>query len=294
MPADAKPFPRLPSVPAWDELSAEQRQLAARDMEVYAAMVDYMDEQIERVFDYLKETGEYDNTMIIFFSDNGANGHALQTVYPGQTEANTWPRSTTVWRTAVCRNSFIETGARLVPGQLMAPSRMFKGVYRLRVVSGRRSWSSCREQMSNAGDDESLVLSTYETSCQRFSMSPESSTRQRLRRSSGPVSMHGQFGVGPLVRGERPRLRTLKPVKLATSCLACKAFFDGDWKILWMPPPVGKGEWELFNLRQDPAEINDLSAEHPDRVEAMVAMWEQYKTDNTVLDIAFDLGGMAK
>jgi len=83
--ADARPFPRLPSVPAWSEMPVHERQQAARDMEVYAAMVDYMDEQILRVFDYLKEAGEYDNTMILFMSDNGANG-ALPTVYPGQTE----------------------------------------------------------------------------------------------------------------------------------------------------------------------------------------------------------------
>lgn len=82
---DAKPFPRLSSVKAWDSMSLEERQEAARDMEVYAAMIDYMDEQIKRVFDYLKEIGEYDNTRILFFSDNGANGHP-KTVYPGQTD----------------------------------------------------------------------------------------------------------------------------------------------------------------------------------------------------------------
>ena len=69
-----------------------------------------------------------------------------------------------------------------------------------------------------------------------------------------------------------------------------KAFFDGDWKILWMPPPFGPGEWELFNLRQDPAELNDLGAESPDRLAAMIALWEQYKEANGVLDITFELG----
>ncbi|MCK5572838.1 MAG: arylsulfatase, partial [Bacteroidetes bacterium] len=85
VPEGVKPFPRLPSVEAWDKMSTEERAEAARDMEVYAAMVDYMDEQIKRVLDYLKEIGEYDNTMIIFFSDNGANG-AHSTAYPGQTD----------------------------------------------------------------------------------------------------------------------------------------------------------------------------------------------------------------
>jgi arylsulfatase len=68
-----------------------------------------------------------------------------------------------------------------------------------------------------------------------------------------------------------------------------KAFFSGDWKILRMPVPFGTGEWELFNLKIDPAEMNDLSDRDPERVASMVAMWEQYKKDNGVLDISLDL-----
>jgi len=68
-----------------------------------------------------------------------------------------------------------------------------------------------------------------------------------------------------------------------------KAYFAGDWKILWMPKPFGKGEWELFNLKEDPAEMNDLREQHSDRLEDMVARWEQYKKDNGVLDISLDL-----
>ena len=65
-----------------------------------------------------------------------------------------------------------------------------------------------------------------------------------------------------------------------------KAFFDGDWKILWMPPPFGSGEWELYNLSADPAEMNDLASEQPERLESMIEMWERYKQENTVLDIS--------
>lgn len=71
-----------------------------------------------------------------------------------------------------------------------------------------------------------------------------------------------------------------------------KAYFTGDWKILWMPKPFGNGEWELFDLKEDPAEMNDLSSEHPDRLEKMIERWEQYKKDNGVLDISLDLSGI--
>jgi arylsulfatase len=68
-----------------------------------------------------------------------------------------------------------------------------------------------------------------------------------------------------------------------------KAFFDGDWKILNMPPPFGTGEWELYNLSEDPAETIDLSSTHTEKFEEMIKMWERYKEDNTVLDVSLDL-----
>jgi arylsulfatase len=65
-----------------ETLSTEEKKEQARSMEVYAAMVDYMDMSIGRLFKFLKDKGLYDNTMILFFSDNGANG-AHATSYPG-------------------------------------------------------------------------------------------------------------------------------------------------------------------------------------------------------------------
>jgi len=56
-----------------------------------------------------------------------------------------------------------------------------------------------------------------------------------------------------------------------------------------MPPPFASGEWELYNLAEDPSEMHDLSSEYPEKVEEMVKKWEQYKEDNSVLDAALDL-----
>jgi arylsulfatase len=79
--------------------------------------------------------------------------------------------------------------------------------------------------------------------------------------------------------------------KVGYELFGLKAFFDGDWKILWMPKPFGKGDWELFNLKHDPGELNDLSKLYRDRCKDMIALWEQYKIDNGVLDISMDLSG---
>ena len=58
-----------------------------------------------------------------------------------------------------------------------------------------------------------------------------------------------------------------------------------------MPKPFGKGDWELFNVRNDPGELNDLSAENPEKRREMIALWEQYTKENGVLDTSMDLSG---
>ena len=76
--AEVEPFPRLLDEKPWDELSLDEQRYQAKIMEIYAAMVDDVDVYIGRMIDYLKEIGEYENTIIFFMSDNGPEGHAMQ------------------------------------------------------------------------------------------------------------------------------------------------------------------------------------------------------------------------
>ena len=74
-----EPHPRPDWVMAWDELTPERQAARARDMEIYAGMIDYMDESIGRLFEYLRQSGQYENTLIVFISDNGPS----RTTYHG-------------------------------------------------------------------------------------------------------------------------------------------------------------------------------------------------------------------
>jgi arylsulfatase len=82
VPQGAELADRHPMIKPWDELSEEERAVEARGMEVYAGMLDAMDYHYGRVVDFLKDIGEYDNTVIIFLSDNGANPW-YSNEYPG-------------------------------------------------------------------------------------------------------------------------------------------------------------------------------------------------------------------
>ncbi|WP_354645240.1 arylsulfatase [Kitasatospora camelliae] len=73
VPPDAQISPHDPDVPAWESLSPDARRLAARMMEVFAGFLSHTDHHIGRLIDFLKETGELDNTLIMVVSDNGAS-----------------------------------------------------------------------------------------------------------------------------------------------------------------------------------------------------------------------------
>ena len=73
VPADAVLSRHDPDVPEWESLSPDARRLAARMMEVYAGFLSHTDHALGRLLDYLRETGQFDNTLIMVVSDNGAS-----------------------------------------------------------------------------------------------------------------------------------------------------------------------------------------------------------------------------
>ena len=250
---NAKSFPRLPSVKAWEELPEDERAMAARDMEVYAAMVDYMDGQIKRVFDQLKAAGEYENTLIIFFSDNGAQGSSL-TNYPGQTQ-DYLGQFDNRFENRGLRNSLIDMGPGWAQAS-MTPSRMFKGFTSeggirspllVKLPGKMANACSINHSFLHIRDIMPTVLHAADI---------EQPAKRFAGRSVQPIQ---GTSVLPLLEGKD--VETVSEVGYELSGM--KAFIAGRWKVLWMPEPYGTGEWELFDLKQDPGELNDLGKKAP-------------------------------
>ena len=278
---NAQASPRLPTVPAWEDLSPEHRAEEARNMEVYAAMVDYLDDEIGRVIDYLKEIDEYDNTMIIFLSDNGANGASFD-AYPGQTQEYTGSFDNSLENRGL-PNSLIEMGPGWAQAS-MAPSRMFKG---FPSEGGIRAPLLIKlpGEMKNAGQmDDSFMhirdlmptildLADIEHSTEFNGREVEPMQGQSLLsyfagEASEPYASAGEVGY---------------------ELFGMKAQFDGDWKIIMLQEPFGTGDWQLYNVREDPGEINDLSAQYPEQRQALITLWEQYREDHNVLENLMDM-----
>ena len=79
-----------------------------------------------------------------------------------------------------------------------------------------------------------------------------------------------------MLAGKVDSVRTDKDY-LAWEIFGNRAVRQGDWKLRWQWKPYGTGEWELFNLKADPAERNDLAAKEPDKLKAMVALWDELR-----------------
>jgi arylsulfatase len=87
---------------------------------------------------------------------------------------------------------------------------------------------------------------------------------------------------GPILAGKAETIRTEQDY-LAWEVFGNRAVRQGDWKIRWQIKPFGTGNWELFDLKSDPSERKDLSAVRPDKLKAMVALWDSYAKANNVI-----------
>jgi arylsulfatase len=265
-----------PSVPAWDKLSKEHQHEYARDMEVYAAMLDYMDMSIGRVLDYLRTNGLYDNTMIIFMSDNGANG-ALSSTYPGNADGKYIAGFNNALENRGLKNSYVEQG----PGWARASSSPFRYFKTFTTEGGIRVPLMIRMPGSTAGKkslskDLVHVTDILPTLIDISSASYPSTVNGK--------SIHPMIGVSilPLLSGQP--MDTLRNRGIGYELFEMKAYIRGNWKILRLPRPMGSGNWELYDIDKDPGETKDLSKQHPDVLQSLIEAWKKYAVDNSVHD----------
>jgi len=86
----------------------------------------------------------------------------------------------------------------------------------------------------------------------------------------------------PVLAGQAESPRTEKDY-VGWEVFGNRAVKQGNWKLRWQFKPLGKGEWELFDLAADPAERNDLAAGRPEKVKELAALWDDYARTNNVI-----------
>jgi arylsulfatase len=277
---DVVTFPRLPNIFAWEELTDEQRRQAARKMELYAAMIEYMDDQIGRLIDYLKKTGKFDNTLIVFISDNGAAGEDMaELVAKMAPTAKDWFEKTFDNRV----ENWGKPGSCMEYGPAWAqvssvPFRLFKGVEAeggIRVpliVSG-----------PNVRHDGTINHSVLHVMDLLPTFLESAGVEHPGKRDGFKFALPQGKSMWPLLSGDEQATRT-DADWLGWELFGNRAIRQGDWKLLYLLKGAGgTGNWELFNLKDDPAEMHDLSAKYPEKRYAMLKLWYEYMKRNGVI-----------
>ncbi|WP_176593825.1 arylsulfatase [Sphingobium sp. EM0848] len=249
----------------WEKASAEDKKTAARTMEIYAAMVDRLDQNVGRVIDALKASGEYENTVILFLADNGAEGmdlvHAKNPRF--QTRAAEADNSLDNLGKA---SSYISYG----PGWAQAattPSWLYKafategGTRTTAFLSGpavRRGGTVAHDYL-NVMDVTPTLLDLADV------------PQPKGRFAGRTVQPILGTSWAPWLAG---KAKTVHPANesIGTELFGSRALRQGDWKIT----DPGDGQWRLFDIARDPGETRDLSIEQPARRAELEKAWDDY------------------
>lgn len=268
-------------VVAWDDLPAEQQQLFAKYMAVYAAMIDNIDQQFGRLCAALEELGELDNTIFLFTSDNGASregeaegttayySHLLGTVdtaadlarideVGGPTTTPHYPRGWAMASGTPFRLYKINThaGGHSVPMLMAGPG--------VDADPGgvRRQWTHVTDVLPTLLDLLGLEL-------------PE-------QRQGTPVAaLAGSSFAGTLRDPQAPSRHREQHVEMNGH----RGFYRDGWEVVTRHrplTPLDDAEWELYDLLSDRTETHDLAADQPERVTELAAAWDAAARANQV------------
>jgi arylsulfatase len=273
-------FPRLPHLPAWNALTDEQRKLAARKMEVYAAMVEYMDDQIGRLISHLKEAGQLDDTLIVFLSDNGAAGEDMSDLIAKLSPAAQG------WFSKTFDNRLENIGR---PGSCVeyGPAWAQVSSVPLRLYKGIEADGGIRAPLIVSGPGVKLAGNINPSVLHVMDILPtfleSAGVKHPSEEAGSKVARPKGKSMWPLLAGREESTRT-EVEWIGGELFGNRMIRQGDWKLLYLLPSVGgKGDWELFNLKHDPAEMRDLSAEEPEKRAAMIRLWDEYVTESGVI-----------
>ena len=275
------PMAPLPSTHvAWDSLSETDKAYQARRMEVYAAMAEAMDHQIGRLIGHLKETGEYDNTVFVFLSDNGAEATDPYALAVGR-----W------WLDQHYNRDFDRLGSKgaysvIGPNWARAATsplstyKFFAGEGGIRVpliISGVPNMvidasPRIHQSLTHVNDIVPTLLDLAKV------QHPGTTYKGQ---TIYPLTGHSLL---PVISGTAKRVRGPDEV-LGYELSGNKALFKGDYKLLSNLAPVGDGQWHLYNIVKDPGETQDLQQALPELFQTLQADYAKWSKANGVLDM---------
>lgn len=240
--------PRDESVPAWDSLTEQQQDEGDLKMAVYCAMIDRMDMGIGKVLAKLKELGQEDNTLVMFLSDNGGCSETpdrTPDIPPGPVES--YRALGPAWANA-CNTPYKKYKATDYEGGACTPFiANWQGVIKPGTITG---------QVGHIIDILPTMMELAETTY------PQDLNGQKLKPVSGASLL-------PILKGKERKPHETLFWQYGKG----KAVRTGDWKLV----KYGDADWELYNLKEDRTEMNNLARQQLERVSQMSTLWQRWR-----------------
>ncbi len=278
--------------PKWDESpifgdwsKVPDKDWEARCMEVYAASIDCMDQNVGHMVDALKKTGQYDNTLILFMQDNGGNLETvgrkgeekradhptLPTISPDVVHTSGHPKQT--------RDGWpVLEGRNVLPG----PADTF--------IAYGQAWANVSntpfreyKHFVHEGGIATPLIAHWPAHIQRKG-ALETQPGHLIDIMATCVDVAGakyptEFNGKPITPMEGTSLvpafdgQPVKVHQIFWEHEGNRAMRDGDWKLVATYPA---GAWELYNMAADRTEMHDLAKTDPDRLKSMITQWEAW------------------
>lgn len=274
VPADA-PMPSMPEgLRRWSDLPARERRLSAMSRQVAAGMLEAADHHFGRLVERLRETGRYDDTVIIILSDNGAefNDPGRSRAFFGWLAMQGYSRDP---ERLGERRTYTWIGPEWAAAST-SPLSMFKfhageGGMRVPLI------------IAGAGVSAGGIAPAFST------VTDIAPTLLDLAGAS-PVEGREPFAgrsLAPLLSGAADRIYGPDEA-IGFEMSGQSALYRGDYKLTRNMPPYGDRQWRLFNLANDPGETRDLSSEQPELMAELMAAYDAYEQRVGVLPVPAD------
>lgn len=276
--AEGLPWPALDIVRPWDSLADDEKRLFARMAEVFAGFQSYTDAQIGRILDYLEESGQLDDTVVVVISDNGASGEGGPNGSPNENKFfNGYLDTVDEAMKRLDQLGSPETYNHYPVGWAMAfntPYKLYKryashegGIADPAIIS----WPNGIAARGEVRDTYINVCDVTPTVYDLLGIDPPATVRGIPQQPLEGTSFTAALADPQAVTGKQTQFYAM---------LGTRGIWHQGWfaNTVHAAAPSGWGRfdvdrWELYHIERDRSQCRDLAAEHPDRLEELKALW---------------------